>query len=175
MGTTSELLTLEYEHLKEEQRLRISTRDNLVYTTLGALALVIAGAIETRSPIMLLLLPPVCLVLGWTYLTNDDRITAIGLHIQKTITPELVRLGDLSTEVFSWEPHHRLDRRRRSRKTLQLAIDLVLYCLTAIVALIITWIHTPHSTGLALLVLLETGITSILAFHFIRNAIEVHI
>jgi hypothetical protein len=170
-----ELLLLEYEHLKEELRLRISTRDNLVYTTLGAFALVIAGSIQTRAAIMLALVPPVCFVLGWTYLANDDRITAIGLHIQRTIGPQLARIGNPGFEVFGWERLHRSDNGRNIRKTLQLTVDLGLYCVTALTALIATWIWTPHSGGLISIILLESVGIATLGLLFVKTAINRHI
>ncbi|MFI6295889.1 hypothetical protein ACIBEJ_30120 [Nonomuraea sp. NPDC050790] len=172
MRDDSGLLLLEYEHLKEEQRLRISTRDNLVYTSLGAFALVIAGAIETGASAMLTLLPPVCMILGWTYLINDDRITAIGRHIQHAITPELVRLGHPPDGVFTWEHRHRQDPRRGQRKILQLAVDLTLFCLTAFIALCAAWMNAPHSTGLMMLIAVEASGTLVLGAHFIRNTMS---
>ncbi|MGW4423130.1 hypothetical protein [Streptosporangium sp. NPDC004631] len=171
----SELLIIEYEQLKEEQRVRISTRDNLAYTTLGAFALVIAAVIQAQAPAVLVLLPPVCMILGWTYLINDDRVTAIGRHIRENVAPELVSLGDLRTEVFSWERRHRADRRRRFRKILQLMADLLLFCVTAFAALLVAWIREPHSGVLTTLIVFEAAGVALLTVIFTRNAVRGHI
>ncbi|WP_157249233.1 hypothetical protein [Nonomuraea typhae] len=172
MRAHTSLLLLEYEHLKEEQRLRISTRDNLVYTSLAAFALVIAGAIETGAPAMLTLLPPVCMILGWTYLVNDDRITAIGLHIKDAITPELVRQGHPAGGVFTWEHRHRADPRRARRKSVQLVVDLGLFCAPPLIAVAVAWSATPHSLAMMAVIAAETAGTLVLASHFLRNAVS---
>ncbi|WP_425443915.1 hypothetical protein [Streptomyces aidingensis] len=66
---------LEYQAVKDEQRARIGFRDNLLYATLASMAAIIAVAVPSgeRVPV-LLLLPPVCVLLGWTYLVNDSNI-----------------------------------------------------------------------------------------------------
>lgn len=133
------LLTLEYEQLKEEQRLRIGTRDNLVYATIGALALIVGAAVQSGSSSFLLLVPPVCVTLGWTYLANDDRITAIGSYVKDVLGPELARLSSAKIELFAWERLHREDGGRPLRKACQLSVNLMLFCVTAIAALVIAW------------------------------------
>lgn len=167
----ADLLMLEYEQLKEEQRLRIGTRDNLVYATLGALTVAIAGVIQAHSPAMLLLLPPVCLVLGWTYLANDDRVTAIGLHVQNVIVPELATLAAPHGPIFGWERHHRADRRRRARKTAQCAVDLVIFCAGAPVALAVVWTRLSPSASLIVVTVLEMAGTAALALSFLGHAV----
>jgi hypothetical protein len=136
------LLALEYEQLKEEQRLRIGTRDNLVYATIGALALILGAALQSDTTSFLLLVPPVCVTLGWTYLVNDDRITAIGAYVRDVLGPELARLSSTEIELFAWERRHREDGGRLLRKVCQLSVDLLLFCVTALAALVIAW-HGP--------------------------------
>ena len=67
------VLLAEYKAMKQEQLARISTRDNLMYVTLASLAAVVAAAIQLKHPALLLLIPPVCLVLGWTYMSRMIR------------------------------------------------------------------------------------------------------
>jgi hypothetical protein len=43
---------------------------------------VIAVSVSARDPGYLLLLPPVSLILGWTYLANDEKISTIGRYIR---------------------------------------------------------------------------------------------
>src|SRR2546422_11681197 len=76
------LVTLEYERLKEEQLKRIGTRDGLIYATLASIAAVLGTGVKLGSPQLLLILPPAVLLLGWTYLANDRKVTEIGAYIR---------------------------------------------------------------------------------------------
>ncbi len=84
-----QLLLAEYQSVKDEQKARIGFRDNLLYVTLAVVAAVIAAAAQARQTSMLLALPPVCVVLGWTYLVNDEKISAIGRYVRGELTPRL--------------------------------------------------------------------------------------
>ncbi len=60
----------EYVKLKDEQIARLRFRDNLLYVTLVAFGGIISYAImsdQTQYYYAFLVLPWVCLVLGWTY------------------------------------------------------------------------------------------------------------
>ena len=76
--TVGQLLLAEYQSIKDEQKARIGFRDNLLYVTLGVVAAVVAAAAQAKQASMLLALPPVCVVVGWNYLVNDQKIYAIG-------------------------------------------------------------------------------------------------
>jgi hypothetical protein len=109
----------EYEQLKREQIQRIGFRDNLLYVTLGLYGVVL-GFIwgEGTHPYALLVLPWVSLVLGWNYLINDQKISAIGHYIRCHLIrriEEVSRTSDL-TSIFHWEVAHRSDHRRIRRK-----------------------------------------------------------
>jgi hypothetical protein len=117
--TAGELLIAEYTSVKEEQRARIGFRDNLLYATLGSMAAVVAVTVEGGHRLqLLLLLPPVSVLLGWTYLVNDEKISAIGRYVREELAPRLASLSGSqeSPQVFGWETVHRSDRRRMSRK-----------------------------------------------------------
>ncbi|MGX7675909.1 hypothetical protein [Plantactinospora sp. DSM 117369] len=131
------LLAQEYDRLKEEQNHRIGTRDNLMYATLVSIAGVVVGTYQAESVDLLLLLPPVCVVLGWTYLVNDEKVSAIGRYIRTDLGPRLGALVGAGQPIFQWEGSHRSDRRRRSRKIFQLATDLTTFCLPGMIAIII--------------------------------------
>ena len=75
--TVGQLLLAEYQTIKDEHRARIGFRDNLLYVTLGAVA-VVAAAAQAEQASTLPALPPACVVLGRTYLANDEKIAAIG-------------------------------------------------------------------------------------------------
>ncbi|MDN3358106.1 hypothetical protein [Actinomadura sp. DC4] len=124
--TVGQLLLTEYQTIKDEQKARIGFRDNLLYVTLAAVAAVIVAAAQAKQPGMLLALPPVCVVLGWTYLVNDEKISAIGDYVRTELGPRLAAAAGSSGTaevVFKWETAHRSAARRRSRKLIQCAVD----------------------------------------------------
>jgi hypothetical protein len=164
------VLLLEYQQLKEEQRLRIGIRDNLLCATIGVLAMAVAGAIQLGATQLLLLTPPACLVLGWTYLVNDNRITAIGRHVQTVLGPQLASLLNAELPIFGWESLHRKDRWRRARKRGQLAVDLLIFCTTAQVAMIVVWVCTGPTLILAAVTIGELAGNGLLAFGLTANS-----
>jgi hypothetical protein len=157
------LLALEYERIKEEQIQRISTRDNLVYATLVSIAGVVVATYQANSTDLLLLLPPVCVVLGWTYLANDDKISAIGRYIRSDLGPRLAALLEAPEPIFGWESAHRSDGRRRSRKLFQLAVDLATFCLPGMIALIIRCVASGLTILTVVIVTAETIMVLFLA------------
>jgi hypothetical protein len=142
------VLITEYERLKDEQRGRIGFRDNLIYATLASIAAVVAATLgATDRADLLLLMPPVCVLLGWTYLVNDEKVSAIGRYIRLQLAP---RLADVvadppSDGFFQWETQHRTDRHRLLRKASQLVADIGLFCLAPVGALTIFWLNGPHT------------------------------
>ncbi|GCB45932.1 hypothetical protein [Streptomyces sp. NL15-2K] len=136
--TVGQLLLAEYQSVKDEQKARIGFRDNLLYVTLAVVAAVIAAAAQAKQASMLLALPPVCVVLGWTYLVNDEKISAIGAYVRGELGPRLAELaGDQG--AFRWEVFHRTDPRRVSRKVVQCVVDLLAFCLVPLSALVVYW------------------------------------
>ncbi|GAV40749.1 hypothetical protein [Streptomyces acidiscabies] len=140
--SAGQLLLAEYESIKDEQKARIGFRDNLLYVTLTVVAAVIAAAAQAKRGEMLLALPPVCVVLGWTYLVNDEKISAIGRYVREELAP---RLSELAVPgggftAFGWEVAHRGDARRKSRKRVQLAVDLLAFCVVPLAALVVFWV-----------------------------------
>lgn len=155
--TVGQLLLAEYQTVKDEQKARIGFRDNLLYVTLAVVAAVIAAAAQAERAAMLLALPPVCVVLGWTYLVNDEKISAIGHYVRDDLGPRLARLaasGDEGPATFGWEAYHRGDTRRRARKAIQTVVDLTAFCAVPLAALIVYW--ASEDTG-ALLVTLSAA------------------
>ncbi|MGW6738606.1 hypothetical protein [Streptomyces sp. NPDC055013] len=139
--TVGQLLLAEYQTVKDEQKARIGFRDNLLYVTLAAVAAVIAAAAQAEQPSMLLALPPVCVVLGWTYLVNDQKISAIGAYVREDLGPRLAELAEPGGgfEAFGWETAHRVDVRRKSRKAIQTVVDLTAFCLVPFAVLVVFW------------------------------------
>jgi hypothetical protein len=160
--TLGDLLLAEYQALKEEQRGRIGFRDNLLYAMLAAIAASMAAVLQAKGRLeLLLLLPPVSVLLGWTYLANDEKISAAGRYVREELAPRLASLANASPahdsrahtspanvppsgdreelRVFGWEIVHRAAARRRSRKLLQLAVDLLAFCAIPLAALVVFW------------------------------------
>jgi hypothetical protein len=128
-----DVLLAEYRELKAEQRDRIESRDGLIYTTLAVSAAAVAAVTQTHLPLLLLTLPPACVLLGWTYLTKDRMITAIGGYVRDELRG---RLHDLAGPVLAWETNHAGDTRRVQRKRLQAAMDLGTFCAPGVAAVV---------------------------------------
>ena len=143
--STVELFLHEYDKLKSEQIQRLGFRDNLIYANLIAMTGIIAiSATDVVRVLVLLVLPMICVVLGWTYLVNDEKISAIGRYIRYTLsdkTREAIQSNDES--IFGWETAHRSDARRISRKIFQLIVDELVFILPGFVAIIMFWINAP--------------------------------
>lgn len=132
----------EYERLKEEQCRRIGFRDNLIYANLGVVGAIFALSLsQSNRHLMLLLVPLASGVLGWTYLVNDQAISAIGDYIAGSLSTRL--LADLGRSdagpIFGWEGHHRTNPYRRRRKTIQLVVDLLSFCGPGLIAISTCW------------------------------------
>ncbi|MGB0562838.1 MAG: hypothetical protein ACPGVO_13695 [Spirulinaceae cyanobacterium] len=180
--TPLNLLLAEYSALKSEQAQRIGFRDNLLYVTLGVFGAIVSFAVAKPDHYpALLLVPWVCLILGWTYIVNDQKISALGRYIRYTLTvrarelaaPELTapesiqREGDDETRaaLFGWETAHRSDPHRERRKLEQLVIDQVTFVISGIIALVSFWVLTPAAplslrilAGVELLLLVILGL-----------------
>ncbi|OJF10049.1 hypothetical protein [Couchioplanes caeruleus] len=170
--TTGKLLLVEYERLKEEQKTRIGFRDNLIYATLASMAGVVAATLTPRGHSgLLLLLPPVCVVLGWTYLVNDEKVSALGRYLRLTLAPRLAELaGAPGEEVFGWEIAHRSDPERRLRKVSQLVVDLGTFCLPAVSALVVFWVDGPGRGDLTVVSVMELLLVLALGVQIVRYA-----
>jgi hypothetical protein len=165
------LLIVEYERIKDEQKARIGFRDNLLYVTLAAMAAVIAATINAHAHAWpLLLLPPVSAVLGWTYLVNDEKVSAAGRYIRTELAPRLAAMIPGNEPVFGWESVHRTDSRRRSRKLMQLAVDLLTYCVAPLSALVVYWVSGPWNAALLTVSVAEAIVVLILGIELCRYA-----
>lgn len=139
--TVGKLLLAEYDRVKEEQKTRIGFRDNLLYVTLAAMVSVLIGAAQTRHAALLLALPAATSVLGWTYLANDEKITAIGRYVRTDLGPRLSALAGEPESLFGWETAHRRDTRRAQRKIIQCAVDLSTFVAVPLAALTAFWVY----------------------------------
>lgn len=168
--TIGAVLIAEYENLKKEQSARISARDRLPCATLASLAGTIAATVEGRGRSALqLVLPAVCAVMGWTYVVNDENISALGRYLREQLTPRIALLvGEAG--VLEWEQTHRTDWHRRSRERLQMAIELMTLVLPACCAVIAYWLVGPYNALYLVLCVVEVVVAGVFAAHFIQNA-----
>jgi hypothetical protein len=175
-------LFTEYERLKQEQAQRIGFRDNLLYVTLGLFGvLVSAAAAKDSNYYTLLVIPWVSLILGWTYLVNDQKISAIGQYVRQELEKKIQQnVLPLNTELdsgatasekvmfFGWESIHRQDQHRTRRKLQQLIIDELTFPLSGIGAVIAFLILVPtRSCGIVVFCIVEVLLLTILSIEII--------
>lgn len=165
-------LVKEYEKLKDEQHKRIEFRDQMIFITLGAIGGVFSFVVDQPDYVTaLLVLPFVCVVLGWTYLTNDERISEIGDYCQKNIIPK-IESTDLESKIKlipSWEEFHRKAPGRKQRKITQVIIDLSIFCLSALFSIAaFFYLNRDFSTIHILLAILQSLFVLYLVYQFIR-------
>jgi hypothetical protein len=120
-------------------------RDNLIYANLIAMTGVIAiAATDVVRILVLLALPMICIVLGWTYLVNDEKISAIGRYIRYTLSDKIREAAQSNDQnIFGWEIAHRSDEKRISRKIIQLIVDEFVFVLPGFVAILMFWVNAP--------------------------------
>jgi nucleoside 2-deoxyribosyltransferase len=140
-----DLYKIEYQMLKDEAIKRIGFRDNLIYVMLVAIGAVASfGVSKAENSYALLIIPWVCVILGWTYLANDEKISHIGAYIRRPLVEKITRsLGQSGEEVFGWEVFHRSDKGRLRRKILQFTVDLFTFCISGLVAITAFWLLNP--------------------------------
>ena len=137
-----EVLLAEYNCLKSEQTQRIGFRDNLLYVTLGVFGAVVSFAVSDPAHYYaLLVIPWVCLILGWTYVVNDEKISSMGRYIRHKLVDKIKEhtgYDDLET-LFGWEIAHRDDKHRKRRKIQQLIVDEITFVVSGLIALGSFW------------------------------------
>ncbi|MEV7295412.1 hypothetical protein ACIQ9K_31830 [Streptomyces microflavus] len=165
--TESKILLAEYDCLKEEQKTRIGFRDNLLYFTLAAATAIVAITAQSGQSRLLLSVPAICLILGWTYLVNDEKISAIGYYVRDRLGPRLGELAATQGAVFGWEIYHRNVAGRAVRKRLQTAVDLFTYLVLPMVCTTAFW-RSPVVQPLLLLASLgQTLALAVLGWQFL--------
>ncbi|MFE7134013.1 hypothetical protein ACFVIM_24460 [Streptomyces sp. NPDC057638] len=162
-------LLAEYHQIKEEQKTRIGFRDNLLYVTLAATIGTLVAALQAgrHAPLLLLLLPVAVTALGWTYLVNDNKISAMGRYIRTSLGPRMNTLTQLPLMTFGWEHFHREDGRRTQRRSIQCAVDLAVFTGIPAVALIACWFKSGDSTPMLVASVIEAAAVATLATQII--------
>lgn len=160
----------EYQKLKDEQIQRIGFRDNMIYTNLIAVGAVGAFAVTSAGNMQaLFIIPWICLVLGWTYLVNDEKVSSIGKYIRGSLDKRIRTLINSSDPVlFGWEIAHRSDTHRLERKYFQLLVDGLTFVASGLAAIAAYWFSQPDVvavwrwvSGLEVFLLILLGIQTI--------------
>jgi hypothetical protein len=123
-----EILLLEYEKVKDEQRARIAIRENLFYTTLIVVGAAFSALLTMRGfDVGYLALTPVLFIISNAYYYNDEIISRMNLYVRESLSRRLAAATGLSaSELFQWESFTRHNRRVR-RRVYQFVANLVLY------------------------------------------------
>jgi len=171
---TKSFLIKEYEKLKDEQHKRIEFRDHMIYLTLAAIGGVFSFSLEKPDlNIALLVLPFLCIVLGWTYLRNDEKISAIGKYIRTVFISKIKSSDGADSNLLddNWEEFLRKDKLRKQRKVFQLFVDLSIFCISGIVSLISFFVlHDSYNWYYILTAICESLFILFLAIQFIKYA-----
>lgn len=167
--TEGKVLLAEYDRLKEEQKTRIGFRDNLLYFTLAAVTAVVAVTVHSGQSRLLLSAPAICLILGWTYLVNDEKISEIGYYVRDQLGPRLGELSSARGTVFGWEVYYRNVAGRTMRKRLQTVVDLFTYLILPMVCTTAFWCSPTARPLLVLTSLVQTLALTVLGWQFLRR------
>lgn len=138
----------EYHSLKNEQAQRIGFRDHLLYAMLVAFGGVSGYALgHADHHTILLILPWLCFILGWTYVVNDEKISALGRYLRLDLSQRISTLTQVPVEtLLGWETGHRIDSHRRSRKIYQLLVDEIAFVGSGLLALVLSTSLIPSLT-----------------------------
>ncbi|MES2458471.1 MAG: hypothetical protein V4594_23150 [Bacteroidota bacterium] len=128
----------QFKVLKTEELTRIGFRDNMIYISLVAIGTVFAFCLQKPEyDFGLLVLPFFCIIMGWTYFNNDKKVNTIGAYLNKHLIP-ILKDND---EVCSWGEFRKLEVDRIERKSIQLGVDISLFCLSSSVSIFAFFIN----------------------------------
>ena len=170
------VLMLEFAKLKDEQLSRIGFRDTMIHVHLTLVGATFGfGLTQAKNMDMVLIIPWICFILGWTYLANDEKISAIGRYIREELEPR-VRASISSPEgsVFRWEWAHREVERRYSRKIWQFIVDLTAFVLSGFAAIVARYLFRTGSEksgwSITLLIVIQSAMLIALGIQFYAHA-----
>lgn len=145
----------EYDKLKDEQTSRIGFRDNLLYINLATIGAVLSFIFSKESSgdipkyVALLVVPWISSILGWTYLINDDKISALGDYFKESLSINIkAEISEVLSEtaedlLLGWEKFNKASKRRTRRKIQQLIIDEFAFVAPAFLSVISYFSITP--------------------------------
>jgi hypothetical protein len=163
----------EYNKLKDEQIARIGFRDNLIYATLVAIGGVLSFSLANRDNLQaLLVLPLATVVIGWTYINNDLKISSIGRYIRSVLIQRLQEATqEPSARFFAWEFAPLIEPQRLWRKLIQLVVNEALFVGSGLVALIAFFLLATNPAAMTKWIAgIELVLLVVLAFEIGRSA-----
>jgi hypothetical protein len=174
-AAVKEILLAEYEALKAEQKARIVVRDRLMYAALATTTAIVVGT-DGRTGLVLLL-PPVCVVLGWTYVANDEKISNIGRYLRTELRGRLATAAKTTpAQLLGWELAHRTGLNRTTMKSIQLGADLIMFVVPSVIAVVSFWLNesTHSKSPLLIASAIELAATVVLGSQIIHLVKFVH-
>ncbi len=145
----------EYEKLKSEQLQRITFRDvQIPFSIFLGIAPILSVAFAKDNPFgyhLLLVIPLICVSLGWAYVANDEKISTIGDYVREELKSrfcialkQLESRGELDNvleefegTIFGWENFHKEDEYKAERKVTQFLVNLLTFVFSGLLALTI--------------------------------------
>ena len=122
-----EVYMMEYQALKDEQSKRIVARDHIIYLTIGAIGFALALVVKDGSYHGLLVVPWICLMMGWLHIINDQKVIDIRRYFQKHLEPRFKKLLDCETnDVLAWETGHR--SKKTGQRFMHFIVKLAAFC-----------------------------------------------
>lgn len=169
--TVGEVMLAEYDKLKDEEQERIRTCHGLIAAMATAAAAAAGFAYQLGTVDTLLVVPGAALVLGWTYLINEERAAEASRHIRQVLGPLFrSRLGT-DVAVFGWEARRR--RGGRWRRATQVGVNLLLFCGPASGAMVVWWLQAPARPPLRMVAYLDSLLAVATAAMIVAFAIVV--
>ena len=186
-------LMLEFAKLKDEQLGRIGFRDTMIHVHLGLVGATFGfGLTQAENMDMVLIIPWICFIMGWTYLANDEKISAIGRYIREELEPRVrASISSPGGSVFRWEWYHRMVEGRYSRKIRwelahrmvegrynrkiwQFIVDLTAFVLSGFAAIVARYLFQTGSEKsgwpIVLLIVIQSAMLIALGFQFYAHA-----
>ncbi|WP_341718025.1 hypothetical protein QQG74_30245 [Micromonospora sp. FIMYZ51] len=140
----------EYGALKAEQLERIKQRDSFLNLNIIAIGIISTLAVQVQGPGQRwLLLPWVTFILGWAYLINDDKVSAIGAHLRSAMNR-----GEAQLE---WEESEKGFLSAARRQVGEVAVFLTSFVFPAVPALGLFLADIPQGSLGALLLLVAAA------------------
>ena len=152
-----DIYRIEYDKLKAEQLQRITFRDvQIPFSIFLGIAPILSVAFAKDNVFgfnLLLVVPVICITLGWSYVANDEKISTIGDYVREELKSRVsdamkqensdgsasnIELSEeLSSLIFGWEGFHKGDKFKSERKVTQFIVNLLTFVLPGIIALLI--------------------------------------
>jgi hypothetical protein len=181
----------EYTKLKDEQLKRISFRDVTIPLSVFFISAPLLSIVFARGEssivyghYLFLLIPWLCVALGWAYISNDEKISTLGDYFREHLRKKIAVTDEFTKEeintLFGWEDFHKEDTHKVARKWSQYVVNQLIFVVSGFVAIICFFIL--HEWSLSTVLIIETLMMTFLVvlicaevFLLVRLAIWIHI